>query len=195
MAKQWDLWRTARLIVGVVVLIAASYYLVVAFDNITNPDSNWAFVRGVLSFDGVPADSGFGWRKLDSHALQVIAYVLIIAGETISGLLLAWGGVRALRTTASPARWAASQRLSLLGCAVGLLVFWFGFIVVGGNWWVMYLNAKWNGLEPAFQNATLTALTAVGILVVAAADRGPRAAESGTGVALATAPGRPASDA
>ena len=177
MFEEWDLWRTARLAVGVVVLVAAAYYLVVAFDNITNPHSNWVFVRGVLSLDGVPANSGFGWRAIDSTFLQAIGYVLIIAGETVAGLELAWGGLRAVRATAAPARWAKAQRVSLLGCLCGLLVFWFGFIVVGGNWWVMYLNAKWNGLEPAFQNATLTALTAGAILAVAAADRGDEAAD------------------
>jgi predicted small integral membrane protein len=172
MFADWSIWRTARLVVGACVLMAASYYLVVAFDNITNPNgpaSNWPFVRGVLSMESVPPDDRFDWRAVDNRAVHVLFYVAIIAGETVAGLLLLWGGLLGVRRTADPAGWAAGQRLSLLGCGVGLLVFWFGFITVGGNWWIMYLNESWNGLDPAFQNATLTLGTALAVLLVAAA--------------------------
>jgi predicted small integral membrane protein len=37
-----------------------------------------------------------------------------------------------------------------------LAVFFLGFITIGGNWFIMYLNSKWNGLEPAFQNSVMT---------------------------------------
>ena len=59
---------------------------------------------------------------------------------------------------------------------MGLPVFWFGFVTVGGNWWIMYLNERWNGLDPAFQNSTLTLGTAIAVLLVAAA--GDRDGES-----------------
>ena len=41
-------------------------------------------------------------------------------------------------------------------------------MVVGGNWFIMYLNSKWNGLEPAFQNSVATLLMLVlvtGVLI------------------------------
>jgi len=31
-------------------------------------------------------------------------------------------------------------------------------MVIGGNWFIMYLNSKWNGMQPAFQNAVMTTL-------------------------------------
>ena len=48
----------------------------------------------------------------------------------------------------------------------GLLVFFFGFVTVGGNWFIMYLNSKWNGLEPASQNSVMTALMAIFVAAV-----------------------------
>ena len=46
--------------------MVAAHYLVVGFDNITNPTnpnaSNWPFVQGVLSGDGVQAD-GDRWNN------------------------------------------------------------------------------------------------------------------------------------
>ena len=160
-------WRTARLVVSVVVLIAASYYVVVAVNNVTNPASNWVFVKGVMSLQGVPAGSGFGWRAITATPLQIAVYVAIVAGEATAAALLAVGGVIGLRRRAAHTEWLSSQRWTLLGCGVGLAVFFFGFMVLGGNWWVMYLNGKWNGLDAAFQNSTLTFLTLVAVIGVA----------------------------
>lgn len=47
-------------------------------------------------------------------------------------------------------------------------MFFLGFIVIGGNWFIMYLNSKWNGMEPAFQHSVMTTLMLVlvtGVLV------------------------------
>jgi len=41
-------------------------------------------------------------------------------------------------------------------------------MVVGGNWFIMYLNSNWNGLEPAFQNSVITLamlLLVTGVLI------------------------------
>ena len=77
----WSVWRVARVTTSMFVLMVASYYLIVAFDNITDPTnpnaSNWPFVQGVLSGDGVPADSGFEWRFIDATWFQALSYILI----------------------------------------------------------------------------------------------------------------------
>lgn len=159
-ATGWPIWRVARAVTSVFVLMVASYYLVVAFDNITNPTnpnaSNWLFVQGVLSGDGVPADSGFEWRFIDASWFQAMSYIGIMTMEAITGLLLLLAGVLGLRSARSSSRWAAAQRWTYVGGLAGLAVFFFGFVVVGGNWFIMYLNSTWNGLDPAFQNSVVT---------------------------------------
>ena len=156
----WSVWRMARLVTTLFVLMVAAYYVVVAFDNITNPvnpnGSNWPFVQGVLSGDGVPADSGFEWRFIDATWFQAFGFILIITGETLTGIILLIAGFLGLRAVASPTRWALAQKWTYVGGLTGLGVFFFGFITVGGNWFIMYLNSKWNGLEPAFQNSVMT---------------------------------------
>ncbi|MSO26514.1 MAG: DUF2165 domain-containing protein [Candidatus Nanopelagicales bacterium] len=144
----------------------------VAFDNITNPvnpqGSNWSFVQGVISGDGVPADSGFQWRFVDATWFQAIGYVGVIAGEASTGILLLIAGVKGLRNSSTCPRWGHTQKWTYVGGIVGLAVFFFGFMVVGGNWFIMYLNSKWNGLEPAFQNAVMALLMLIlvtGVLI------------------------------
>ena len=156
----WSVWRTARVVTSLFVLMVASYYLVVGFDNITNPTnpnaSNWPFVEGVLSGDGVPADSGFEWRFIDATWFHAISYIGIITMETVTGIVLLIAGILGLRRAGSPPAWAHAQRWTYVGGILGLTVFMFGFMVVGGNWFVMYLNSKYNGLDPASQNIVFT---------------------------------------
>ena len=158
--KQWTVWRTARVVTSLFILMVGAYYLVVGFDNITNPTnpnaSNWPFVQGVLSGDGVPADSGFEWRFIDATWFQAISYIMIMTLETITGIVLLVAGFKGLRGSQNAARWSSAQKWTFIGGFLGLGVFFFGFMVVGGNWFIMYLNSKWNGLEPAFQNSVMT---------------------------------------
>ena len=164
--KNWTVWRSARVVTSLFILMVAAYYLVVGFDNITDPTnpngSNWPFVQGVISGDGVPADSGFQWRFVQATWFQAVSYGLIVAFETLTGLLLLLAGIKGLRSSADDVRWANAQRWTFAGGFFGLSIFFFGFMVVGGNWFVMYLNSKWNGLEPAFQNSVMT----LGMLVL-----------------------------
>ena len=164
--SSWPVWRVARAATSLFVLMVATYYLVVSFDNITNPinpnASNWPFVKGVLSGDGVPADSGFEWRFIDATWFQALSYIGIITMESLAGVTLLIAGVLGLRSTGSPRQWDHAQRWTYLGGVIGLTVFFFGFMVVGGNWFIMYLNSTWNGMEPAFQNT----VTTLGMLVL-----------------------------
>jgi predicted small integral membrane protein len=157
---EWSTPRVVRAASAAFTLMVAVYYIVVAFDNITNPTnpnaSNWPFVKGVVSGDGVPADSGFEWRFIDATWFQALGYVLVIFGEALTGVLLFVGGIKGLRNSRRPSQWASNQRWTFIGGIVGLAVFFLGFITIGGNWFIMYLNSKWNGLEPAFQNSVMT---------------------------------------
>lgn len=158
--KTWSVWRVARVTTSIFVLMVAAYYLVVGFDNITNPTnpnaSNWPFVQGVLSGDGVPADSGFEWRFIDATWFQALSYIGIMTMETLTGIVLLIGGIAGLRHSGTCPGWGRSQRWTYLGGIMGLSVFFFGFLVVGGNWFIMYLNSKWSGMTPAFQNSMAT---------------------------------------
>lgn len=174
-SSDWSFWRVARLVASLVVLMAAAYYLIVVFDNVTNPTnpngSNWPLVEGVLSGDGTPADNGFEWRFIDANWFQVLAYIGIIAGEALAAIGLIGGGILGLRRTGDAMGWERGQRWTLIGATFGLLVFFLGFIVVGGNWFLMYENAKWNGMQPAFQNTVTTLLAVLLVAGVALAGR------------------------
>lgn len=141
--------RIAKLImVGGVALFA----LLVAFDNLTDYDTNYTFVRHVLSMDTTYPGNALLYRRITSPRLWQAAYALIIAGEGLTGLALAIAAIslaRHLRSVA--ARFHRAKRFVFIGATLGFLVWFFGFMVVGGEWFSMWQSPLWNGQEAAFR--------------------------------------------
>lgn len=141
-----------RIAKTVMVACLAAFALLVAFDNLTDYDTNYAFVRHVLSMDTTfPANTLID-RRITSPALWQAAYTLIIAGEGLTGVLFATATIamgRHLRT--GGIRFNRAKRFAVIGATIGFLVWFFEFMVVGGEWFSMWQSAKWNGQEAAFR--------------------------------------------
>ncbi|RSO44266.1 hypothetical protein DMH15_09485 [Streptomyces sp. WAC 06725] len=133
----------------------ALYMALVAFGNITDFGTNQAFVQHVLAMDTTFKDPDLMWRSIESPTLQNIAYVLIIAWETVAALVLVGGTAlwaRQLRGGADP---AAARRWSTIGLLMVLLLFGAGFMAIGGEWFAMWQSKSWNGLDAAARNVVL----------------------------------------
>src|SRR5215472_11409407 len=74
----------------------------VTFDNLTDYQTNYAFVRHVLSMDATPRGSALMYRSISSPALWEAAYALIIAGEGATALGFAGAAALLLRHLRSP---------------------------------------------------------------------------------------------
>ena len=93
-----------------------------------------------ISGEGVPADSGFGWRFIDATWFQALCYVGVVAAECITCTLLIIASVKGLRASSTAVRWGQAQKWTIAGGIVGLALFFFGFMVllvigvmIGGN--------------------------------------------------------------
>jgi predicted small integral membrane protein len=141
--------RTAKLL-----LLAgiALFYTLVVFNNLTDFDSNYQFVRHVLMMDSTfPGNHGL-WRALQSPAIHLTFYISIIAWETATAMLLWWGAVRlgrALRATA--AVFNAAKSAAILALTISLLMWLVAFLSVGAEWFLMWQSRNWNGQEAAFR--------------------------------------------
>ncbi|MBP5867963.1 DUF2165 domain-containing protein [Streptomyces sp. LBUM 1478] len=146
----------STLLVGTVAL----YMALVAFSNITDFGTNQQFVRHVLAMDTTFKDEDLMWRAIESKGLQDAAYVLIIAWETVTALVLIaatclWA--RALGSRAFP----TARRYSTLGLLMVLLLFGAGFLAIGGEYFVMWQSADWNGLDAALRVFLLSGVVLV----------------------------------
>lgn len=130
----------------------AVFALLVAFDNLFDYGTNFAFVRHVLSMDTTPPGNALLYRRVTAPALWDAAYGLIILGEGLTGLALGLAAFALLRRLRAPAaRFNQGKRLVFVGVGLGFLVWFFGFMVVGGEWFQMWRSAAWNGQAAAFR--------------------------------------------
>ena len=152
----------ARIAKIVMITSLALFAGIVTVDNLIYYDANFEFVRHVLSMDTTFPGNTLLYRRLTSPALWNAAYWLIILGEGLTSLTLTVAAVALLRELRSEgARFNRSKRFVFIGAAVGFLVWFFGFMVVGGEWFQMWQSHSWNGQEAAFRFY----LTTVGVLV------------------------------
>lgn len=154
-------------VVAVLVGINALYILLVAFGNITDFETNQAFVEHVLSMDttnfgatpGTELDSDITWRSIENSTLQDAAYIGIIVWETLAGLVLAFAVVIWIRDRREG--FATARAISSTGLLMLVMLFFGGFITIGGEGFQMWRSTDWNGLDPAFRNAVLAMFTLV----------------------------------
>ncbi len=131
----------------------------VVFNNLTDFDSNYQFVRHVLMMDSTfPGNRGM-WRAIHAPAMHVAFYLCIIAWELLTAVLLWWGTARMLRALRSSTKeFRAAGHLSTAGLTLSLLMWLVAFLAVGGEWFLMWQSHTWNGQEAAARNFTVVGL-------------------------------------
>ncbi len=149
----------------VLVAAAALHASLVAFGNITDYGTNFAFVQHVLSRDTIFPHSKIAYRAITSPALHHLAYGLIIAGEAITAVLCWIGAWRLLTRLRSDAgAFHRAKAFAVAGLLMGLLVWQVGFMTIAGEWFGMWMSQTWNGLPSAFRLVAIF----LGILILVA---------------------------
>jgi predicted small integral membrane protein len=154
---------TLRVAKSLLVFGVAIFYTFVVFNNLTDYDSNYEFVRHVLMMDSTfPGNHGM-WRAINSPAMHTAFYVAIIAWEFATMLLCWWGGVRlACFIDASDSDFQQAKDVAIWALTL------VAFLGIGGEWFLMWQSRVWNGQEAAFRNFTV-----VGIALLFVAQREP----------------------
>jgi predicted small integral membrane protein len=141
-----------RLVKVALVASTALFALLVALNNLVDYDSNYAFVRHTLSMDTGFPDNALKGRAITTPAVWTLSYWLIIATEAAVGLLLVAGAVRLAAALRADARhFNAAKQLVVLGVGLAFLLWFTGFMAVGGEWFAMWQSKTWNGQDAAFR--------------------------------------------
>ncbi|HEY1903758.1 MAG TPA: DUF2165 domain-containing protein [Terracidiphilus sp.] len=150
-----------------VLLLAAValFYTLVVFNNVTDFDSNYQFVRHVLSMDSTfPSNHGM-WRALPSPGFHLAFYLGIIGWEIVTAVLLWWGVVRLLRAMRLPAdAFNAAKRVPVMALTLSMLMWLVAFLSVGAEWFLMWQSQAWNGQEAAFRMFAVVGLVLLIVL-------------------------------
>jgi predicted small integral membrane protein len=148
--------RTAKLML---VAGIALFYTLVVFNNLTDFNSNYQFVRHVLMMDSTfPGNHGM-WRALPSPAFHMAFYISIILWETATMILLWWSVVRLLRSLRLPAAaFNLAKRGAVMALTLSMLMWLVAFLTVGAEWFLMWQSHTWNGQEAAFRTFVVVGL-------------------------------------
>ncbi|SDC13058.1 DUF2165 domain-containing protein [Actinokineospora iranica] len=142
-----------RTAVTLMTLLTAIYLLLVAVNNTTDYPTNEAFVIHVLAMDTTFGSPNTMWRAITAPWAATAAYIGIIVWEALTALVLATATVQFFRRQDTVARqWATA------GWVMMLALFGLGFIVIGGEWFLMWQSQQWNGLQAALQNVIIASV-------------------------------------
>src|ERR1700742_2780250 len=134
----------------------ALFYTLVVFNNLTDFDSNYQFVRHVLMMDTTFPDNHGMWRALPLPAEHLVFYWGIIVWEIATTALL-WAGVwklfRALREPA--VEFHRAKQIAIGALTLSMLMWLVAFLSVGAEWFLMWQSRTWNGQEAAFRMFTV----------------------------------------
>jgi predicted small integral membrane protein len=130
----------------------ALFATLVAFGNVTDYGTNFAFVQHVLSMDTIFPGSTITYRAITAPALHHAAYAVIIAVEAFTAVLC-WIGAYALlrHLRADAATFNRAKTVAVAGLTLGFLLWQVGFMTIGGEWFGMWQSQQWNGVPSAFR--------------------------------------------
>jgi predicted small integral membrane protein len=140
----------------------ALFFTLVVFNNTTDYDSNYQFVRHVLMMDSTfPGNRGM-WRALNPAWIHTLFYASIIVTEAATAVLCWWGTVRLLRALrATPSDFQKAKSVGTAALTLGCLLWSVAFITIGGEWFLMWQSKTWNGQDAAFRMFVILGVTLI----------------------------------
>lgn len=132
------------------VLSAALFAALVGMNNILDYEINFAAVQHVMLMDSVFPGNNSMWRAVSAPWLHHLAYWLIIATELAIALLGFWGAFELWRARRDAAQFNRRKTKAVLALTLGILLWFGGFLVVAGEWFLMWQSQDWNAQQPAF---------------------------------------------
>lgn len=149
-----------------VAMYVSLFCLLVGYNNIVDYNTNYQFVEHVLAMDQMKpffnGDSLYG-RAVTSPTLHTFFYAVIIAMELLAGLLCFIGAL-IMFVRRGHTEFSKGQAFYVGGVTIALGLWYFGFAVIGAEWFSMWANT-WNGQMKAYTFAIFILLTLIYVLM------------------------------
>ncbi|MDP1559091.1 MAG: DUF2165 domain-containing protein [Nitrosomonas sp.] len=145
----------------VLVWAIAFFSSLAAFGNLNDYDSNYELVRHVLKMDTTFPDNKGMWRAIDSPLIHHVVYSFIILAEAIIALLCWLGGFRLFKSINDPQSFNKAKKIAILGLTLGIILWFTGFMTIGGEWFLMWQSTVANGQQAAFRLVVILSLALI----------------------------------
>ena len=141
--------------------------LIIAFSNLTDYSTNFEFVKHVLSMDSIFENSTVKYRSITNNTIHHLSYLFIIMLEITMAYFFITSAVQMyLQMKNSKEQFNLSKKNAYIGVSLGILLWFIGFTVIGGEWFSMWQSNDWNGLAPADRIVSFFMLTYLALVIV-----------------------------
>lgn len=154
-----------RVVKAVLVATVGGWAALVAYGNLADYAGNWAFVQHVLAMDTVFPNNPLKSRAITDPAIQKYAYWAIIATEWLMSLLCLYGAWRLFRARHDRRAFIDAKAPAAVGLLLVWLLYFVGFVAVGGEWFSMWQSAVWNGQQAAVRFLTCAMFVMIVVLL------------------------------
>jgi predicted small integral membrane protein len=136
--------------------------LLIVIGNTTDFDTNYRFVEHVMKMDTIYPQSHIQYRSINNSLIFHLGYFFIIGLQvtmTFCCLKGSWQMARNLKNNA--AAFYDSKNWAIAGLILGIIIWFVGFELIGGEWFGMWQSQSWNGLGSAERILTFLVLTLI----------------------------------
>ena len=121
-------------------------------NNVVDFEVNMVHVQHVLMMDTHVVDVGSkAIRDIHSPLIHKLAYISIIIAEWLIGIFGIWGSIEMWKARHSASLFNRSKGKVIIAMTLGVMVWFTGFLVIGGEWFLMWLSEEWNSQQAAFR--------------------------------------------
>jgi len=129
----------------------ALYISLVAFNNISDYNSNFQFISKIAEMEDIFSRDRNSWRSVNSVPLHHLLFIIIIIWELCIAFLLWVGAVKMInKFHASAAEFKNAKKFTSIGLSIGVLLWFTAFIGIAGEWFLMWQSKTWNAQPTAF---------------------------------------------
>lgn len=139
-----------RLAKAIAVAAIALMALLVVIGNTTDYFTNYRFVEHVMKMDTVFPGSHLYYRHVNNVFLFHAGYIALIVAEAAMAFCCIKGSLMLFKNLKSAAYvFHSSKNWAVAGITIGIVIWFLGFEVIGGEWFAMWQSSIWNGLGAA----------------------------------------------
>lgn len=136
--------------------------LLIVVGNITDYYTNYFFVEHVMEMDTTFSSSHLHYRSIHSAFFFHAVYIFIIVSEMLMAYCCVKGSFLLIKNLKKDAAtFHASKNWAIAGIIIGIIIWFIGFEVVGGEWFAMWQSSVWNGLAAAERILSFLVLTLI----------------------------------
>ena len=121
-------------------------------NNLLDYNVNLQFVQHVFMMDSLAFEpSVVSWRSIHSPIIHHLAYLFLIFTELSIFVLGLWGSHDLWKARYDAVLFNRRKSKAVWAMLLGIFLWILAFMVVGGEWFLMWLSEDWNAVQSAFR--------------------------------------------